>query len=615
MKKTKLTRSLLAACSIVALSAVMYGCAHTDSGPSQDEYDAAVSGKDAAEAAAKINADAAAEAVAAKATADTAAAAAAEAKATADAAAEKARMAQEAAEAQSALDAQAKIDADAAAAEAAEDARIAQEAADAAQMEAEAARTAQMEAEAERDAAQLALEENQQQMQDDATAADIAKRKRLHAGLSNDAGDVAEDVDFDDAPGISATHGMPAESEAPGDDIDVMTGGTDEIAGFTGTQLDWSDGSYMHTITAYTDIDETTGIPFGQVYDATDGSLLFTAGDADADLANNKRIVSDDFVKVNTRTHNFNADGPDPDSDPDHVAFEGTYHGAEGVFRCSTGAEADPPASMCASTRNSDGSLTLSAMWTFTPNPDAMVQITDGIYMYFGWWLRENLNAPANTGGLSVQTFAGVKDGASEDGDRTASAAITGLIGKATFEGAAVGKFALYDPAIPGGNAVAGGHFTADATLTADFEADEVGTISGMIDNFLLVGNANGPSDPWSVALMSTALTETAEGIPAGLHFATANDEFDPDGDGGAEPIMGGRGTQWSIGDRKEARAGDWGGTFYDSADGDADATTADRNDLTPGYAVGEFSAEYGTIGRMLGAFGTDNVTPDRDAQ
>ena len=28
MKKTKLTRSLLAACSIVALTAVMYGCVH-----------------------------------------------------------------------------------------------------------------------------------------------------------------------------------------------------------------------------------------------------------------------------------------------------------------------------------------------------------------------------------------------------------------------------------------------------------------------------------------------------------------------------------------------------------------------------------------------------------
>ena len=29
MKKTKLTRSLMAACSIVALSAVMYGCVHS----------------------------------------------------------------------------------------------------------------------------------------------------------------------------------------------------------------------------------------------------------------------------------------------------------------------------------------------------------------------------------------------------------------------------------------------------------------------------------------------------------------------------------------------------------------------------------------------------------
>ena len=29
MKKTKLTRSLLAACSIVALTAVMYGCVHS----------------------------------------------------------------------------------------------------------------------------------------------------------------------------------------------------------------------------------------------------------------------------------------------------------------------------------------------------------------------------------------------------------------------------------------------------------------------------------------------------------------------------------------------------------------------------------------------------------
>ena len=40
MKKTKLTRSLLAACSIVALTAVMYGCVHDGGdGPTLSELD------------------------------------------------------------------------------------------------------------------------------------------------------------------------------------------------------------------------------------------------------------------------------------------------------------------------------------------------------------------------------------------------------------------------------------------------------------------------------------------------------------------------------------------------------------------------------------------------
>ena len=39
MKKTNLTRSLLAACSIVALSAVMYGCVHSGDGPSVSDLD------------------------------------------------------------------------------------------------------------------------------------------------------------------------------------------------------------------------------------------------------------------------------------------------------------------------------------------------------------------------------------------------------------------------------------------------------------------------------------------------------------------------------------------------------------------------------------------------
>ena len=68
MKKTKLTRSLLAACSIVALSAVMYGC--TSDGSENDlkatQDDLAQVEMDAAKAAedAKAAADAAAKAAA-----------------------------------------------------------------------------------------------------------------------------------------------------------------------------------------------------------------------------------------------------------------------------------------------------------------------------------------------------------------------------------------------------------------------------------------------------------------------------------------------------------------------------------------------------------------------
>ena len=701
MKKTKLTRSLLAACSIVALSAVMYGCTHS-SGPSQDEYDATAAAAAAAkdqsaidtearmeaedqsaidtEARIEAEADAAAAALAqAAAEADAADAALAQAAAEADAAdaalaqaaaeadAADAALAQAAAEADAAdaADAQAAAEADAAdaalaqaaaeadAADAADaqaaaeadaaDAALAQAAAEAdadaarlaqaaAEADADAARLAQADAEAaadaaadalakaeaERDAALMALEENQQQMQDEEDADDIAKLKRLHRGLSNDDGDVAEG--FDTPPGISATHGEPAESEAaPEDDDEVMTGGADEIARFSGTQNDWSDANFKNTQTIYTDIDETTGIPFGQVYDASLGYLEIMPDTADPNIA------ADGFVNVHRRAHDDNADGPDADTDPDHVAFEGTYQGAEGVYRCDD--DDGAMTTTCTSTRDSDGDVRLSAGWTFTPNPGAMVKVTDGIYMYFGWWLRENLNAPANTGGLSVQTFFGVKDG---DGDRIESTGIAALIGEATFEGAAVGKFAVYDPAATGGNAIIGGHFTADAKLTADFDtALAPGTIEGMIDNFILNGDA-GPGDPWSVALMSTPLSDTAilGGMTAGgvnilgenanLHFDSTGDPFDHDGDEGlVTPALvdGGYGTQWSIGGRKEDRAGDWGGTFYDSTDGDADPSTPGRSDGTPGYAVGEFSAEYGTIGRMLGAFGTSNSEDDRDPQ
>ncbi len=64
MKKTKLTRSLMAACSIVALSAVMYGCVHSGDDPVMDPPDLSMQMDDAS-AAAMAAATAASDAAAA----------------------------------------------------------------------------------------------------------------------------------------------------------------------------------------------------------------------------------------------------------------------------------------------------------------------------------------------------------------------------------------------------------------------------------------------------------------------------------------------------------------------------------------------------------------------
>ena len=230
--------------------------------------------------------------------------------------------------------------------------------------------------------------------------------------------------------------------------------------------------------------------------------------------------------------------------------------------------------------------------------------------MYFGWWLRENKAPVTDTTDLNVQTFAG--------SNGLPSTGIEELVGKATFKGSAAGKWAIHDDYA---GRVGAGHFTADAELKANFgtvaDTGVEGAISGTIDNFVLNGSGPPESGGWSIALMSTNLEDDVGEMGTdneGLHFTTADDTFDDDADPQNDevPVLGG--TQWTIGgdddaitDRTQLLAGDWGGTFHQS-------TAAGRSDETPGYAVGEFTAEFGSIGRMVGAFGTNNVTEDRDA-
>ena len=218
MKKTKLTRNLLAACSIVALTAVMYGCegGHSDAELADAETAAAAQAQADAEAKAKAEADAAAKKAAAE-------KAAADARAAAEkAAAEKAEADRKAAEAaKKAAETQAKADADAAA-----KAKAEAEAAAKAKEEADAAAA---KAKAEAEALAKKAEEEAKRM---AEAAEEAKRTAAINAAQMKVTDAEAAVDAldDDATDeeMRDAYRMVEEAANALHDILRMNGGSDE---------------------------------------------------------------------------------------------------------------------------------------------------------------------------------------------------------------------------------------------------------------------------------------------------------------------------------------------------------------------------------------------------
>ena len=136
--------------------------------------------------------------------------------------------------------------------------------------------------------------------------------------------------------------------------------------------------------------------------------------------------------------------------------------------------------------------------------------------------------------------------------------------------GGAAGKYAL---ASSTGGTNDAGHFTARVTLQADFTNNtEATAITGTIDDF---HGADGMNRNWSVKLNGSAI---ADGGGIGDAAATA-------------------GTEWTIDGTAAADSGSWSGSLMNQpADGDG----------VPQVATGTFYTEYGTAGRMVGAFGAN---------
>ena len=399
----------------------------------------------------------------------------------------------------------------------------------------------------------------------DAAKAAAKDAMALFAGMNDATGDLAlASVAVTDEYGGSAT--ITATTSGPVDagnaDLTVSTvKATDtavpSLGMWKGTELAGANtaGTASSTVVVYTDIEAPKPVAFDKVYTVANGVLGGTSGEANAWLQhtdNRSKIKAAEFMHTGMKDHGADATS----ADNVNVMIRGTFNGASGEYRCTAAAAAE-----CVSHDAGKGAVRLVGTWVFDPDSGAMAMQADAVYASFGWWLHKD-----DVGGPEVAVFHSI----------TGETALTGtdftaLGGTATYKGAAAGKYAIN----PGLSAASGGHWTADATLTADFGSEsENGSISGMVDNFM----AGGEMMDWSVALGKVT-------------FATANDgTFTSAGDGAT---TAGDDVVWTVGGVDGAEAGSWSGALREAGDNNV-----------PTLATGQFSAAHGTVGHMVGAFG-----------
>ncbi|MCY4584074.1 MAG: hypothetical protein OXE50_14955 [Chloroflexi bacterium] len=426
---------------------------------------------------------------------------------------------------------------------------------------AKTSRTAAME-KAEED--RLAMEREEERKRNEANAATAAK---LYAGIGEPtASDATPTADIRFA-------------GYEGDDIEVQDGVADTDAvtlsedkkttvaanhGWEGKRYAVEpDDDGMYEAIVYSNVGEPTeGDPFDEEYSdsLTEGVLATEITEGTP-----ARIASSRFDH-STGVKEFEL----PENNV-QVMIPGDYHGVSGTYSCTAATDSTCAVQVAtvgyALGGTSDGTNAFSAdggTWTFKPSDpkDKVMSAADMAYSSYGWWLHTDAD-----GKLTASAFHAFK------GDVPDDEAVSALppAGTATYMGGAAGKYAL--SSATGGTNDAG-HFTARATLEADFGDD---TITGTIDDFT---GADGEGRDWSVELMKSNIAATG-GIAG-----------DPDDD----TDTGNQMTQWTIGGTAADADGQWSGNLRE-----LDADTG-----VPQVATGTFYSEYGTAGKMVGAFGAN---------
>ena len=206
------------------------------------------------------------------------------------------------------------------------------------------------------------------------------------------------------------------------------------------------------------------------------------------------------------------------------VEITGSFHGIPGTFACDSG---------CSRTSDGDGNLSLlGGAWTFTPTvpegddlDDIMVAgvIPDADYIDFGYWIVESQGNDGTE--YEVGTYA------MGEAEHTG---VNNITGTASYSGAATGVYMDKTFAADGSpNPRSSGQFRADVGLTATFgqtmddpatDVDEedsiapnmLNTISGTISDFR---NAAGDAinAAWKVELMRAEIDGTTDNHYTGM--------------------------------------------------------------------------------------------------
>ena len=239
------------------------------------------------------------------------------------------------------------------------------------------------------------------------------------------------------------------------------------------------------------------------------------------------------------------------------VMIPGSYHGVSGTYNCTPASD-----QTCSATIAAKGFTLTGGTWTFkATNPETrLMDVPDPIYASYGWWIKKTAD-----GAFTASAFAG------DMGEVPAASGVTALRGTATYMGGAAGKYALYSST---GGTNDAGHFTARATLEADFNDDMV---TGTIDNFM---GADGKARNWSVELKKSGISD------AGAIAASDGEAAEDD------PL---KMTVWTIDGTAAAAAGEWSGMLKDNDSGGV-----------PKVGTGTFYSMYSTSGKMVGAFGVN---------